>query len=83
MIEMNLKSQKKIASRILKCGLNRVRIEASKEVEEALTREDIRGLIRKGLIKKMQKRGASRAGAKRRLVQKKRGRISASGLPQY
>jgi len=55
---MDLSSQKRIAADVLKCGITRVRItadgEAMKEVEEALTREDIRALVRKGLIKKIQ-----------------------------
>ncbi len=76
---MNLKSQKRIAARILKCGLGRVTVESTKEVEEALTREDIRGLIRKGAIKKLQKKGSSRAAAKKRLVQKKKGRMRGTG----
>ncbi len=76
---MNLKSQKRIAAEILKCGLGRVRLESTKEVEEALTREDIRNLIRRGVIKKMQKKGSSRAAAKKRLVQKKKGRMKGVG----
>ena len=76
---MDLKSQKEIASKILKCGITRVRIETSKEVEEALTREDIRNLIRKGLIKKVRKKGTSRAKARKILAQKKKGRRKGAG----
>lgn len=76
---MDLKSQKQIAAKILKCGVSRVRVEASKEVEEALTREDIRGLIQKGLIKKVQKKGTSRSKARKILSQKKKGRRKGTG----
>ena len=79
MIQMDLKTQKRMAAEILKCGVTRVRVTADKSVEEALTREDIRGLIRSGLIKKVQKTGTGRSAAKKKLVQKKRGRRYESG----
>ncbi len=76
---MNLNSQKRIAARILKCGISRVKIETSKEVEDALTRQDIRNLIRKGLIKKVQKKGAARIKTKKKLKQKRKGRRMGMG----
>lgn len=71
---MNLKSQKQMAAKILKCGMTRVRTKTDKEVEEAITREDIRGLIKKGLIWKVQKKGQNKSYSRKRLTQKKRGR---------
>jgi len=76
---MDLKSQKRIAAEILKCGASRVRVKAVKEVEEALTREDVRGLIKKGLITAVQKKGTGRAAAKKKLAQKKKGRQKGTG----
>ena len=80
---MDLSSQKRIAADVLKCGITRVRItadgEAMKEVEEALTREDIRALVRKGLIIKVQKKGTSSAGARKIRKQKSRGRRKGTG----
>lgn len=81
---MDLRSQKSMAAKILKCGASRIRIDTStedarKEVGEALTREDIRVLIRKGLIRKVQKKGSSRAKARKILMQKKRGRRKGTG----
>lgn len=76
---MNLSSQKRIASKILKCGVSRVRIKAGKEVEEALTREDVRNLIRKGHIWKEQKKGTSKFNVKRKIKQKKKGRMRGHG----
>lgn len=76
---MNLSSQKRIASRILKCGISRVRIKAGKEVEEALTREDVRNLIRKGQIWKEQKKGTSKFNVKHKIKQKKKGRMRGHG----
>ncbi len=79
-----MRSQKSMAAKILKCGASRVRIDTStedarKEVGEALTREDIRNLIRKGLIRKVQKKGSSRAKARKILMQKKKGRRKGTG----
>lgn len=76
---MNLTTQKRLAADILKCGLSRVRVKEAKEVEEALTREDVRGLISQGLIWKIQKKGTSRGKARLLLKQKARGRRRGSG----
>lgn len=76
---MNLSTQKRLAAALLKCGISRVRVKESKEVEEALTREDIRGLIAKGFIWKIQKKGTSRAYANHLLRQKSRGRRRGAG----
>ena len=61
---MGLNSQKKIAASLLKCGASRIRIKQSKEVDEALTRNDIRELIKKGYIWKEQKKGSSKKYSK-------------------
>lgn len=79
MNKMSLASQKRIAAKILKCGVSRVKIELAKDVEEALTREDIRNLIKKGLIKKVQKKGQSKAKTKKVRLQKKKGRRKGPG----
>lgn len=76
---MNLSTQKQIAAKILKCGTSRVRIRAGKEVEEALTREDVRSLIRKGHVWKVQKKGTSKFNVKKIVKQKKRGRMKGHG----
>jgi large subunit ribosomal protein L19e len=76
---MDMASQKRIAARIMKCGVSRVRIKPSEEVEEALTREDIRGLIQKGLVWSVQKRGTSKFASKKKLGQKRKGRMRGPG----
>lgn len=49
---MNL--QKKLAAKILKCGVNRVWIDSEDEkVKQAITRKDIRRFIKEGAIKKL------------------------------
>jgi len=76
---VNLKSQKRMAADILKCGIDRVKIKQDKEVEDALTRDDIRRLIKKGLITKVQKKGTSRLGSKKTAIQKKKKRRIGTG----
>ncbi|HLE07350.1 MAG TPA: 50S ribosomal protein L19e [archaeon] len=51
----NASKQKKLAAKILKCGESRVWIspELGTKLEAAITRQDIRNLIRKGKIKKL------------------------------
>lgn len=76
---MNTSSQKRIAAQVLKCGTSRVRLKDSQEVEDALTRQDVRDLVQKGEIYKEQKKGTSRFAARRRLSQKKKGRMRGMG----
>ena len=76
---MNLSTQKRLAASILKCGVSRVRIKQDKAVEEALTREDIRGLIERDLIWKIQKKGTARGKARKILSQKRKGRKRGPG----
>src|SRR3989338_8811900 len=72
-------SQKIVAAKVLKCGISRVRILDEKAVGEALTREDIRNLIKKGAIIKVPKVGNSRAHANKIMRQKKKGRRIGRG----
>ena len=72
-------SQKIVAAKVLKCGVSRVRILDEKAVGEALTREDIRSLIKRGAIIKLPKQGNSRAHANKIMGQKKKGRRIGRG----
>ena len=47
-------AQKRMSAEILKCGVNRVYIDPQfvEEVQMAITREDIKNLIKQGIIKK-------------------------------
>ncbi len=63
----------------MKCGVSRVKILDAKQAEEAITRQDIRNLIRKGAIIKIQKKGTSKAYSKKLLRQKKKGRRGGLG----
>ncbi len=77
----NLAKQRRIAAKLLKVGEGRVWIdpEATEDVAEAITREEIRALIADGVIKKKQKRGVSRGRARLRALKKTMGRRSGHG----
>ena len=62
---MNIHPQKRMASEILKCGIHRYYMnpESIDDVQMAITREDIRNLIKNGIIRKRQKIGISRVRA--------------------
>ncbi|MBS3056624.1 MAG: 50S ribosomal protein L19e [Candidatus Aenigmarchaeota archaeon] len=79
---MDLKSQKLLASRILKCGYNRIWIDPIRmgDVSNALTSADIRRLVKDGVIKARQKRGISSFRIKKAKIQKKRGRRKGIGI---
>jgi len=74
-----MKSKKRMAASIRKVGVNKVKITNVEEVKEALTREDIRLLIKKGAIVIKRKKGVSRARAKKLHEQKTKGRRRGEG----
>lgn len=76
---MGVKSIKRVAADILKAGISRIKIKQSKELEEAITRDDVKKLIRKGIVYKIQKKGTSKFHAKKIKKQKKRGRRKGRG----
>jgi large subunit ribosomal protein L19e len=78
---MNLTSQRKLASAVLDCGVNRVWIdpERADEVSMAITREEIRKLIKDKAIKALPENSTSRGRARVLAEKKKKGRRVGSG----
>ncbi len=78
---MNLKSKKVMAARLLNVGLNRVWFDSSRlnDLKSAITKDDLRNLVRAGAILVKQKRGVSRARARVRILQRRKGRMSGEG----
>ncbi len=78
---MDLKNQKKLASRILKIGKARIWIDPARiaDASEAITSADINNLVKKGIIKIKKKKGVSRSRAKKLQAQKKKGRRKGQG----
>ena len=56
---MNLNVQKRIAASILKCSKKSIVLDQDrlKDIKEAITKEDLRGLIAEGAIQKVQSKG--------------------------
>ncbi len=77
----NLSLQKRMAASLYKVGLDRVKLDPSRaaEIKEAITKDDIRKLVKEGAIKILQKQGVSRARARKRLKQKRKGRRKGPG----
>lgn len=70
---LKLTLQRRLAADLLKCGIYRVRLDPEKleEVSEAITREDVRHLIKDGIIWKERKKGVSRARVRARKRKRK------------
>jgi len=77
----DLKNQKRMASEILKCGLHRVHIDpdAIEDVSEAVTRQDVRSLIKDKAITKKQIRGISTGRLKKLREQKSKRKRKGHG----
>lgn len=78
---MNLKNQRRLAADLMDVGVRRVLIpeDSLEQVAEALTREDVRILIHKGVIRKRPEKSPSRARAREKDAQKKKGRHQGDG----
>ena len=78
---MNLSSQRKLAAAVLDCGVYRVWIdpERADEVSMAITREEIRGLIKAEAIKVLPENSQSRGRARILAEKKKKGRRVGPG----
>lgn len=78
---MKLDTKKRLAADILGIGVNRVWIDPTRSVDvsSAITRDDIRGLIKQGVIKAKPKSGISRGRLRARAIKRKAGRRSGPG----
>ncbi len=78
---MNITAQKRLASEILKCGVHRVYVHPDyiDDVLMAITREDIRNLIKSKIITKRKKIGISRYRVKKAKEKKQKGRSRGYG----
>jgi len=78
---LKLTNQKRLAADIMKIGKSRVWInpERVEDVEEVITRAEIRGLINDGVIQALPQKGISRGRARIRQIKKKKGRRRGHG----
>lgn len=77
----DLKSQRRLAAKILKVGQSRVWIDPERidYAESAITREEIKKLIHEGVIKPLPEKGVSRSRARILRRKKKQGRRRGVG----
>ncbi len=76
-----LNVQRRLSAEILKCGLNRIRFDPDNldDIGDAVTKSDIRSLIRGGAISKRKLHNTSRYWAKIRHGQKSKGKQKGFG----
>ena len=78
---MDLRIQRRLAAQILKCGQNRVWFDPSalEDISSAATKEDVRELIERGVIKRKPVKGVCRVRINKRKAQKRKGRRRGHG----
>ena len=78
---MNLSNKKRIASQVMKCGVNKVKFDITslESIKEAITKSDVRALVKDKIISKKPDVGISRSRARQTLKQKRKGRRSGPG----
>jgi len=78
---MQLKIQKRIAAQIMKSSENRIWLDSSRldEIKDAITKTDIKSLIKDKAIKSKKTRGISRFRIRKIKSQKSKGRRRGSG----
>lgn len=72
---MNLKNQRRMATQIMKCGSGRVWMnpDNEEEIKPAITKDDVRSLIGRGIIRLKHEKGVSRGRAREVAKQKRKG----------
>lgn len=79
---MDLSAKKRMAAEILKTGVNRVKLDphSAERIEDAITKDTIRGLIKEGTIWTVPIKGISRGRVRhRRTIRRSKGRGSIEG----
>jgi len=78
---MKVNNQKRLAAQILKCSKKRIKFDPDRlsDIKEAITKADIKGLIKDKAIRKVHAKGVSRGRARKRLVQRRKGKQKGQG----
>ncbi len=77
----DLSNQRRLAAALLKCGEGRVFLDpaSQEDLADAVTRADVRGAIKAGVIRRRATIGTSRARARRRAQEVAKGRHQGPG----
>ena len=78
---MELKVQKKLAAKLLKCSPKKIKVDISRleDIKESITEHDIKGLIKEGALQKRKPQQSSRARARKIQKQKRKGKRKGPG----
>ncbi|MBI2583662.1 MAG: 50S ribosomal protein L19e [Candidatus Aenigmarchaeota archaeon] len=78
---MELKAQRRIAAKIMKCGESRVWMDPARlgDISQAITTQDVRRLVKDGVVRKKPKQGVSKARVRHTAQQKRKGRRKGKG----
>ncbi len=76
---MSVKTVRRLAARLLKCGESRIRIADAKRAGEALTADDVRELIKEKIVSEVPFRGVSRGKARWKQERRRKGRRRGKG----
>ncbi|MFC1801127.1 50S ribosomal protein L19e [Nanoarchaeota archaeon] len=78
---MKLDNRKRLAAEVLKCSPKKIVLDKARldEIQEAITKIDIKGLIAEGAINLRPKNQQSRSGARRRKTQKRKNQQKGPG----
>ena len=77
----DLKNQKRMAASVLKCGVRRVKLdsERAEEISNAISRDDVRGLVEEGAIVAKPVKGNSRGRARKLMAKRSYGHCKGPG----
>ena len=78
---MRIGMQRRLAASVLGCSEKRVWMDSAKaqEIKAAVTKTDIRSLIKQGIIRKKNVKGISRGRIRKNMLQKQKGRQRGVG----
>jgi len=79
LVQMSLKTVKRLASRIEGCGENRVKVLDAKKAQGALTADDVRSLIKEKVLVIKDLRGVGRGKARATQAKRRKGRKRREG----
>ncbi|OIO41532.1 50S ribosomal protein L19e [Candidatus Pacearchaeota archaeon CG_4_9_14_3_um_filter_31_7] len=76
-----LKTQRRLAADILNVGINRIKFSSDNldDIKEAITREDIKELVKEGIITIRPEKGVKRRAGKKQDLRRKKGRKRGGG----
>ena len=78
---MNTKNQRRLAAQVMGCSPYRVSFDPTRlsDIKEAITKADLRGLVREGVITQIPMTGISHGRRRKSIIKKRRGQGKGQG----